>query len=152
MAAILEQLRGWYDQNEKKPWCQLERAWLHPKSPLSLLLAHNLQHTNISIDHPTIQASLNVWTYLKEITQSNVYNMNVAIPLDTLVWLIPNTSLNHWLRRDITLLKELMQDDKLMSFKEVQIKFKIPSSEFLTYLQISSLLPRLNTTHTAIPT
>lgn len=66
IAAILEQLRGWLDKSESKPWCQLEQAWLYPNSPLSLLLAHNIQHTNITIDHPTIQASLNAWTYLKK--------------------------------------------------------------------------------------
>lgn len=39
-----------------------------------------------------------------------------------------------------------------MSFPDIQTKFSIPSSEFLTYLQISSLLEQLNIFHTPIPT
>lgn len=114
MAAILDQLRGWFDQTITKPWCQLEHAWLSPNSPLYLLIAHNMPHINIPIDHPTIQASMNSWTYLKEVTHPTLPSTNIPIPLDTLHWLIPNISLTHWLRKDIHYLRDLMKNDKLM--------------------------------------
>lgn len=152
IAAILDQLRGWFARPVTKPWCQLEQSWLFPYSPRSLLIAHNMSKSNISVDHPTIQASLHAWSYSKEVTHSKVQSTKVPIPLESLHRLIPNISLGHWTKGETLHLQDLIKDDKLMTFSDIQNKFNIPASEFLTYSQIASIFRQLNTNNLPIPT
>lgn len=149
---ILDQLRGWFNQSAPKPWCQLEQSWLFPYSPRSLLIDHKVLHTNISIDHPTIHASLHAWSHVKEVTYLKTHSTKISIPLESLHWLIPNISLSLWMNREVLHLKDLMKDDILMSFPVIQDKFNIPSSEFLTYFQISSIYQQLIANNSPIPT
>lgn len=122
MAAILDQLKGWFEQPTTKPWCQLEQSWLFPHTPRSILIAQNLSKSKIVIDHPTIQASLYAWSYLKETTQANLHSTKVPIPLSSLHWLISNISLGHWLQGDTLQLKDITKDDKLLKFSDIQNK------------------------------
>lgn len=90
--------------------------------------------------------------YLKESSRTYTQFTQVPISLLALQWVFPNISLIHWLSRDIFLLKDLLQGNNLMPFKDIQTKYNLHSSEFLTYLQIASLYKWLNTPNTPIPT
>lgn len=152
MEAILDQLKGWFEQPTTKPWCQLEQSWLFPHTPRSLLIAQNVAKSKIVIDHPTIQASLDAWAYLKETPQANLNSSKVHIPLSSLHWLIPNISLGHWPQGDTLQLIDITKDDKILKFSDIQNKVRIPASEFLTYSQIASIFGQLNRNNHPIPT
>lgn len=152
MAAILDQLKSWFEQPETKPWCKLERSWLFPHSLKAILIAQNISQSKLIIDHSTIQASLFAWSYLKEVTHPSLQFTKVPIPLESLHWLIPNISLGHWLKGKTLYLQDFTKDNNLMPFSEIQNKFNIPASEFLTYSQIASIFRQLYTNNFPIPT
>lgn len=152
-AAILDQLRNWFDQKDIKHWCQLEQTWIHPRSLQSLILAHSIQQIKTQIDHPTIQASLQAWSNLKKTSSPKANHTKIPITLEALQWLIPNFSLTQWQNRNIFFFGgHIMMQSEVMSFKEIQKRFKLHPSEFLTYLQITSWYKKWNTSNFPILT
>lgn len=105
VATILDQLKNWFESAILKPWCQLEFAWMHPKSLLSLLVATDLLPKGIDIDHPTIQATIQAWSYLRMTGDDTLSSIDILTPLESLKWVIPNISLDQWISKDILNLK-----------------------------------------------
>lgn len=145
-ALVLDQLKDWFTNTGTKPWCQLEHAWLSPKSPISLLVAYKLPQAEITIEHPTMLATLQAWSYLKRTEVNTSAYTNILIPLESLKWIIPNISLNSLPDREIYHLTDIVQKSKLMPFTDIQEKYRIPSSEYLTFAQISSFYQHLKMT------
>lgn len=151
-ATILEQLKQWFANRDIKHWTHLEQTWLYPRSLQSLILAHNIQQITLKKDHPTIQATIKAWSHLKKSCNPQTALTDIPFPLETLKWLIPNISLDQWLNNQTILLRDIIQNGKLLPFKEIQHKLNIPSSEFLTYLQIDSWFNKWGVSSTPVPT
>lgn len=126
MASILDQTKYWFSDPDSKHWSQLKFAWLHQKSPQSLLIATKILPVKETTTHPTIQASLQAWEYLKLKGCTSQLNLDVPIPLDSLQWVIPDLSVSNWKHHGILHLTDIFSGGKQMSFPKVIDKISPP--------------------------
>lgn len=75
----------------------------------------------------------------------------LKFPISALSLLIPELNLTAWIDRGISFLEDLLVGPALKTFRTLQLKYKLLSTEYYKYMQIAHLVRVAKQLQTSLP-
>ncbi|CAH2275852.1 Hypothetical predicted protein [Pelobates cultripes] len=136
-AAILNSMILLHGHNLPPQWVTIETDAVKPHALMALIWApkqSKLQRTTLL---PTTKATLRVWEKNKHICCSQTPHSR-AMPLSAIPSIIPNFNHKIWERYGIHYIHQLYQENRLLTFSEVQNLHGLPTAAHLSHRQLHS--------------
>lgn len=133
-------------------WNRLSHGSTLPiKSIKDLLLSTTLTKQLNYKHHPTITATLQAWDYFMNNKDPHVNHKKVPIPITALSFLFPDLNIQQWRNYGIRNISDLISQDRIKPFSELQSTNSLPAREFMAYARVTSILASDKAQYLAIP-
>lgn len=136
LAAILAQLPGWFHPNPTTLWGQIEETSLIHPNLKTWLLSIPLGTVVPTYLSPTMKASAQAWSKLKASHTYTSVTPQTHIPLQVLHHLILDLPLTSWTKKGIQSLQDILHDNSIKPFPQLQSEFNLATTDYFTYLRI----------------
>lgn len=135
-AAILTQLKEWFNSTPRTLWCDIEQTLIPFNTLECLLLLDVWRPLPINKLPLTIQASVLAWRDLCNIPTPKPNQKDIPIPIAILSHAIPNLNIKDWHDKGIKTVADLHRDNFLIPFHMLKNQYNLCSTEQYKYNQI----------------
>uniref|UniRef100_A0A8C5R388 Reverse transcriptase domain-containing protein n=1 Tax=Leptobrachium leishanense TaxID=445787 RepID=A0A8C5R388_9ANUR len=120
-------------------WFTIESAYTSGHMLSNLLWLKPKERPRIIHPLPSTSLYLRIWDQCKPFLAHHA-TIPMAMPISSLRYLMPHFRILPWTSRGVTHLHQLFVPAAILSFQDLQVKYKILPSMFLSYMQLCSFL------------
>uniref|UniRef100_A0A8C5M2E3 Reverse transcriptase domain-containing protein n=1 Tax=Leptobrachium leishanense TaxID=445787 RepID=A0A8C5M2E3_9ANUR len=118
-------------------WLVVEYTFIPGHTLADLLFVPRTKRPRLPEILPSTILYVKAWDRYAHLFQN--YNpLSMATPLTSMSYLLPHFRAGPWIQSGVTHLHHLFSLPDILSFQTLQTKFKVPSSMFLSYMQLYS--------------